>query len=205
MGGQLIRVLLAEDMRLMREALAALLSYEGDIDVVAEVGCNGEVVPVALRYDPDVAVIDVDSMQLRGLGLAAALRDRVPACETVFVTRLRNSDWIRRIWSAHGRGLVWKDGPYAHLVEGIRRVATGDAFVDPELALALVDPGEIQLTRREIEILRLAAEGTPVAEIAAQLFLSVRTVRNYLSNVIHKTGARNRIEAIRIARGAGWL
>lgn len=201
----MIRILLAEDMHMVRGALVALLSLETDIEVLAEVESGDAIVPTALKVRPDVAVIDIDLPGIDGLTAAAKLRDELPACRTLILTSLGRPGTLRRALSARVGGFILKDAPPDQLSEAIRKVAGGQRVVDPQLMLAAWDSEENPLTQRETEVLRLAADGAEVMEIAAQLFLSVGTVRNYLTTIVFKLNARNRVDAIRIARDAGWL
>ncbi|GGZ81883.1 DNA-binding response regulator [Streptomyces echinoruber] len=200
-----IRVLLAEDMHMVRGALVALLNLEDDIEVVAEVSDGDQIVPQALACTPDVAVIDIDLPGTDGLTAAAHLRKVLPECKAMILTSLGRPGTFRRAVSAGVRAFVLKDAPPQQLAQAIRRVQRGERVVDPELAMAAWDSGDNPLTDRETEVLRLAADGAEAAEIARQLFLSVGTVRNYLTSSVVKLGARNRLDAVRIAREAGWV
>lgn len=200
-----ISVLIAEDMHLIREAMVALLSAERDFTVVEGVGHGDQVVPSCLRHRPDIALIDIGLPGTDGLTAAAELRRRLPACRTVMLTGLATPVALRRAMEAGARGFVVKDAPAARLAECLRRVAGGEQVVDPELAVAALHAGRNPLTARELEVLKVAAEGEPVGEIAKRLFLSGGTVRNYLSRILAKIGARTRVEAVTIAREAGWI
>jgi two-component system response regulator DesR len=112
---------------------------------------------------------------------------------------------LRRAFEAGALGYVDKEGSPERLAEGIRRVARGERYVDVSLAVDLLRATEIPLTPRELGVLSIAGAGAGVGEIARALHLSPGTVRNYLASAIRKTGARNRVDAIRIARGAGWV
>jgi two-component system, NarL family, response regulator DesR len=112
---------------------------------------------------------------------------------------------LLRALQNHVRGFIVKDAPVETLADGIRRVARGERVLDPELVAAALETGSTPLTERETDVLRAAESGLPTDQIAAHLSLSPTTVRNYLSNAIGKIGARNRLDAIRIARDAGWL
>lgn len=201
----MIHVLLAEDMHMVRGALVALLNLEVDIKVIAEVESGDEIVPMSVRTRPDVAVIDIDLPGIDGLTAAAELHEQMPSCRTLILTSLGRPGNLRRALDAHVSGFILKDAPPAKLAQAIRSVRAGERVIDSHLALAAWDTGENPLTRREVEVLRLTANGAEAVEIAARLFLSVGTVRNYLTTILAKLNARNKVDAIRIARDAGWL
>jgi two-component system response regulator DesR len=201
----MIRVLIAEDMHMIRGALVALLTLEDDMEVVAELERGDQIVEAALRTRPDVAVVDIDMPGLDGLSAADQLHGKLPECRTLVLTGLSQPGHLLRALQAHVRGFIVKDAPADTLADGIRRVAVGERVIDPELVAAALETGTSPLTERETDVLRVADTGITTEEMAAELSLSPATVRNYLSNAISKTGARNRIDAIRIARNAGWL
>jgi len=200
-----IRVLIAEDMHMIRGALVALLRLERDIEVVAELDRGDTILETSLRTKPDVAVIDIDLPGLDGLSAAASLRERLPTCQTLVLTGLSQPGNLLRALKAHVKGFLLKDAPAPALANAIRSVAAGRRVLDPELVAVAVETGANPLTDRETDVLRAAVSGLSTEEIGARLNLSPTTVRNYLSNAIGKLGARNRLDAIRIAKGAGWL
>ncbi|KUM67379.1 response regulator transcription factor [Streptomyces sp. ISL-22] len=189
----------------MRGAVAALLSREEDIEVVAEADGNGEVLARAVSCRPDVVVIDVDSEEGEELAARSELRARLPECRMLLLMASTTPERLRRILGLHAAGVISMNAPADRLVHGVRKLVRGQRFIDPEFALVALDAGENPLTPRDVEILRLAADGTPTREIAERLSLSVATVRNHLSAITRKTGGRNRIDAIRIARESGWV
>ncbi|MCU1686661.1 MAG: DNA-binding response regulator [Amycolatopsis sp.] len=201
----MIKVMLAEDMHMVRGALVALLNLETDIQVVAEVANGNEILPTAQRHLPDVAVIDIDLPGMDGLTAAGEMHARLPACRTLILTSLGRPGTLRRALSAKVGGFILKDAPSRELADAIRGVAVGRRVIDSQLALAAWDTQDCPLTPREVEVLRLASDGTEVVEIAARLFLTAGTVRNYLTTVATKLNARNRVDAIRIAKDSGWL
>lgn len=201
----MIRILIAEDMHMIRGALVALLRLESDIEVVAELERGDAIVEAALRTRPDVAVVDIDLPGLDGLSAAAALHDQLPSCKTLVLTGLSQPGNLLRALKIHVRGFLLKDAPAPQLASAIRAVAAGRRVLDPELVAAAVETGATPLTERETDVLRAARLGGSTVEIAERLHLSPTTVRNYLSNAIGKLGARNRLDAIRIAEDAGWL
>jgi len=200
-----IRVLLAEDMHMVRGALVALLNLEADIEVVAEVAAGDEILPAAKSARPDVAVIDIDLPGKDGLSAAVEIHENLPGCHTLILTSLGRPGTIRRALDAKVSGFLLKDAPSEKLANAVRSVAVGRRYIDSELALAAWETDDCPLTAREIEILSLAAGGRNVADIAAELFLSPGTVRNYLAAVVTKLNAANRVHAIRIATEAEWL
>jgi two-component system, NarL family, response regulator DesR len=200
-----IRVLLAEDQAMIREALAALLSFEDDIEVVAKVGRGDEVTSAAKEAKPDVALLDIEMPGADGLTAAAALRRECPGIKVIILTTFGRPGYLRRAMESGASGFIVKDSPADKLVRTIRDVLAGQRVIDPDLAAAALAEGTSPLTPRERDVLMAATEGATIAEIAGKLYLSEGTVRNYLSACIQKTGARNRAEALRIARERGWL
>jgi two-component system response regulator DesR len=200
-----IRVLLAEDQDLVRGAMAALLSMEPDIQVVAEVNRGDEVVAAALRSRPDVALLDIEMPGSDGISAAAELRSRLPECRVLMLTTFGRPGYLRRAMSSGASGFMLKDAPAAELAVAIRRTVRGERVLDPQLAALALSEGDSPLSARETEVLAATVDGSTVADVARRLFLSEGTVRNHLSAAIQKLSAHNRIEAGRIAREKGWL
>jgi two-component system response regulator DesR len=200
-----IRILLADDQALVRGALAALLSLENDLSVVAEVSRGDEVVKAALAARPDVALLDVEMPGMDGIGATRELRRALPTCRVLVVTTFGRPGYVRRALDAGASGFVVKDTPATELADSIRRVHQGLRVVDPSLAIESLAAGSSPLTPRERDVLEEARSGGTVADIARALVLSEGTVRNHLSAAIGKTGARTRAEAVRIAESNGWL
>jgi two-component system, NarL family, response regulator DesR len=201
----MIRILVAEDMRILRDMLVSILNLESDIKVVAQVADGTGIVPAALAERPDLAVLDIDMPGLDGLTAAAELHDRMPACRVVILTVLGRPGQLRQALAAHVSGFLVKDAPSDQLIDVLRRVAVGERVIDPKLALATLEMAESPLSAREADVLRRFAAGAEPTEIAAELFLSYGTVRNYLASAVTKVGGRNRVDAVRIATQAGWL
>ncbi|WP_219462104.1 response regulator transcription factor [Nonomuraea rhizosphaerae] len=201
----MIRTLLAEDMHLVRGAIVALLAYEEDIEVVAEVDRGDRILATAAAVRPDVAVIDISMPGKDGLEAAGELHEKVPDCNVLILTGVGTPGLLKRALEAHVRGFMAKDAPPGRLADAIRRVADGERVIDSELAIAAMSPPDAPLTDRELDVMVAAAEGATVAEIAAALFLAEGTVRNYLYRSTAKLGARSRIDAIRICREEGWI
>ncbi|GGX44871.1 response regulator transcription factor [Streptomyces fructofermentans] len=201
----MIKILIAEDMVMLRRALAELLELEADFQVVAEVDHGDDIVPKALALQPDVAVLDIGLPGMDGITAAAALGAALPDCRILILTGLGNPSTLRRAMATGATGFLRKDADPAQLVGGIRAVVAGRRAVDPQLAVAALEDVTQPLAPRELEVLRLAAEGEGTAAIARRLFLAPGTVRNYLSSAVVKLGARNRMDAVRIAREGRWI
>jgi two-component system response regulator DesR len=201
----MIRVLLAEDQAMVRGALAALLTLEGDIEIIAEVGRGDEVLTVALATKPDVALLDIEMPGCDGLTAAAALHAQLPSCRVLILTTFGRPGYLRKAMESGVVGFLLKDAPSVQLATAIRRAVAGERVVDPTLAMAALSEGNNPLTERERDVLAAATSGASISEIAASLFLSEGTVRNYLSVAIQKLGAHNRVEAAHIAEEKGWL
>jgi two-component system, NarL family, response regulator DesR len=201
----MIRVLLAEDQAMVRGALAALLSREQDIEVVAEVARGDAVVEAARLAHPDVALLDIEMPGGDGLAAAQALRKALPTCRIVILTTFGRSGYLQRAMESGAVGFLLKDAPASELAVALRRVMNGERVVDPDLALSALSSGNNPLTSREREVLSASLFGASLAEIAARLYLSEGTIRNHLSTAMQKLGAQNRMEAARLAEQKGWL
>lgn len=200
----MIRVVIAEDQKMVLGALAALLEIDGDIEVVGRAQDGEEALAICRDKRPDVLLTDIEMPKMTGLELAAAVRrDAIPT-RVIILTTFARGGYLRRALESGASGYLLKDSPAEHLANAVRRVKTGGRVVDPELAAeAWSEPDP--LTDRERQVLRMAGDGQTSADIASSLHLSEGTVRNYLSEAISKLGAGNRVEAARIAREKGWL
>jgi two-component system response regulator DesR len=198
-----IRVLLADDEHLIRGAIAALLSYEEDLMVVAQAASGQEAIAMASAHRPDVAVLDLQMPGgPDGVAVATALPD---GCRALIVTSHGRPGHLKRALAAGVRGFVPKTVSAQQLAEIIRSVHAGRRYIDPELAADAISAGDSPLTVRETEVLELAADGAPIAEIALRAALTQGTVRNYLSSAAAKLSAENRHTAVRAARERGWI
>lgn len=200
-----IRVLLADDENLIREALAQMLDLEDDLEVVAQAASGPEAVAAAVHTGVDVAVLDLQMPDLDGIAVAERLARDLPACGTVIVTSHGRPGHLKRALAAGVRGFLPKTTSAATLARVVRTVHEGGRYVDPDLATEAIAAGDSPLTPREADVLELAADGAPVDEIAARASLSPGTVRNYLSSAVTKLGAANRHDACAVARRMGWI
>jgi two-component system, NarL family, response regulator DesR len=200
-----LKILLAEDVAMIRGALVALIQMEPDMTVVAAVERGDHIVPQALTHTPDVAIIDIDLPGVDGLTAAGQLHKELPGCHALILTNFSRKGNLRRALAAHASGYLLKDAPPEELARAIRHVVAGHRVIDPQLAVSAWESSENPLSTREQEVLRMASTGAQPTEIAALLHLSVGTVRNYLTSVVAKLNARNRLDAVRTAQEAGWL
>ncbi|MHA7132470.1 response regulator [Oerskovia turbata] len=201
----MIRILLADDENLIRDALATLLSLEDDLDVVVQAASGTEALAAARKHLPDVAVLDLQMPGLDGIEVARALGAEAPACGVVMVTSHGRPGYLKRALEAGVRAFLPKTVSSRVLADVVRQVHGGGRYVDPELAAEAIAAGTSPLTPREADVLELAAGGAPVEEIASRASLAPGTVRNYLSSAAAKLGATNRHEAVHLARRHGWI
>ncbi|OJF15153.1 response regulator transcription factor [Couchioplanes caeruleus] len=201
----MIRILLAEPMNLLRGALAATLSLEEDLDVVADLGRLDEVLPMARAVSPDVAVINTDLLADPDLRVVGRMNLELPHCGILLLACADAPARLSRTLDTGVRGFIDKQAGPRELAYGIRQAARGERVMDARLAVAVLAAPRNPLSPRERDVLVVAASGAPSQEIAAKLHLTAGTVRNYISAILRKTGARNRLEAVRIAEEAGWL
>ncbi len=200
-----VRIMIAEDQTMVRQALVALLELESDIEVVAEAADGDEALAMARKHSPEVAVLDIEMPGPSGIEVARQLIASGFRGRIVIVTTFDRPGYLRAAMSAGASGFLLKDAPAADLAAAIRKVAAGQRVVDPSLAAAALAEGDSPLTDRESEVLAASASHDAIADIAGRLHLSPGTVRNHLSAAIQKLGARNRAEAVEIAQQKGWL
>ncbi|WP_172254179.1 response regulator transcription factor [Saccharibacillus deserti] len=200
----MIRIIITEDQRLLRGAMASLLSLEDDIEVVGEAGDGEEALRLIEALKPDVCLMDIEMPKVSGLDAAERLKAAGSPCKVVILTTFARPGYFERGVKADIRGYLLKDEPIEKLAEAIRRVMQGHREVSPELVFGSMRE-ENPLTPREQEILRLAAGGSSAGEIAEQLHLSYGTVRNYISETLGKLAVKSRIEAVKLVEEKGWI
>lgn len=206
----MITVALADDQTLIRSALATMINLEPGLRVIAQAGTCFEAISQAREFQPDVMLLDVQmpaggAPVDDGIDAIVPILTVSPSTRVIVVTTFGRPGYLRRALEAGAVGFMVKDAPADQLVDGIRKAASGLRVVDPDLAVASLSVGPSPLSEREGLVLAAAAGGASTAKIAATVFLSEGTVRNYLSSAIGKLGARNRAEAIRTATENGWL
>ncbi|WP_297732510.1 response regulator transcription factor [uncultured Maricaulis sp.] len=200
----MIKVVIAEDQTLLRDALATLLGLESDIEIVGLAANGREAHDAIRRQDPDLVLTDIEMPDMTGLELADLLRREQSRTRVVIVTTFDRPGYLRRAMEAGVSGFILKDGPSADLAGAVRRVMAGERVVAPELAARAWDEAD-PLSDAERRLLRLAEAGLDSPAMAEATGLARGTVRNYLHSAIGKLGAANRIEAARRARQKGWL
>ncbi|MBT2411915.1 response regulator transcription factor [Streptomyces sp. ISL-12] len=206
----MVRVLVVHDEELLRSALVQLLRSDGALEVSSLSPRAG--VPDHQALPRDVCVVDGECLQgpqgSQGSQGSQGLREvpfRAECGERLVVLATpRRPGVLRRAFDAGALGLVDKNAPAERLITAVHTVAKGERFLDATLTVALLEGAEMPLTSRELSVLSLAAQGAPMAEIAACLHLSRGTIRNYMATAVRKVGARNRADAIRILQNAGW-
>ena len=200
-----IRVLLIEDLILLRSALAVALGHEDGLTVVNAVGSVDLTATTIVRADANVAVVDLDTRRTTASTALQLIAEHAPNCCVLALTRVTTGAAVRQALEKQVSGFLHRDCEIRQLVDAIRRLAAGERFIEPGIAVAALNAARSPLTVRELEVLRLAADGHAPADIAAALFLTTGTVRNYLSVIMRKLGARSRLEAISKAQDGHWL
>ena len=198
----MIKVVLAEDQNMLLGALGSLLDMEDDIEVVGKAANGEEALKLVEELNPDICLMDIEMPVMTGLEAAEHLMDH--DCKVIILTTFLRPGYFERAKKANVRGYLLKDSPSETLAQSIRQIMKGKRIYSPELievAFELDNP----LTKREQEIVQHLADGEPTKTIAEKLNLSNGTVRNYVSIVLDKLDAKNRIEAISKAIDKGWL
>ena len=200
----MIRVLVVRDAGYFGVPVRTLIESKPDMHYIGTLPIDGNLVERAAQLWPTVIVIDTELMVSQVLPFATDLHAAIPSCAMLVLCDPAKRGMLPPRRRAAGLNFLLKDASEALLADSVRRLAAGERVVSPMLQAASLNTDR-SLSTRELEVLGLAAEGESVKEIADRLYLSGGTVRNYLSAVISKTGARNRLDAIRIARKDGWL
>ena len=199
-----IDVLVFDDLHLSRSALTALLEQRDEITVAASVDSNLAALEFAELHRPDVAIISFEGRDNETIEIAEKIAS-LPHCRTLLLATACTRSVVRRAFTGDIAGMVRRSASPRRFFEAIHLVHQGERVFDPELTVAAVANGDCPLTTRQLAVLEHLSRGDNVVEIAGQLCLSEGTVRNYLSSMVTKLGARNRIDALRIARDAHWI
>ena len=204
----MIKVYLVEDQALVRDAVAALLSLDFNIEVIGQ-ACNGrdalnEISALSKDLHPDIILTDIEMPSMNGIELSEQIAAKYPVINMIIMTTFSRAGYIRRSLNAGVKGFILKEAPSEELINALKKVMQGQKVIDPELAINALDDAD-PLTDKDRKALKLASDGLKTSEIAKQLYISEGTTRNYLSDAIAKLNATNRIDAARIARQKGWL
>jgi len=201
----MITLYLAEDQSMLNSALTQLLDLEDDLHVLGSAGNGAKAWQDIQQLKPDVAVLDIEMPKLTGLDVADKIHGSQLATKIIILTTFAQKAYFERAIAAQVIGYLLKDSPSDDLIDVIRKVMTGQTVYAPELVTNMVTAESNPLTDRELAVLAEVASGLSSKQIAASLFLSEGTVRNYLSAIFSKLGVHNRIEAVQMAKKNKWL
>lgn len=198
----MIRVVIAEDQRMLLGALGSLLELEGDMEVVGMANNGEEAITLVKQKKPDICIMDIEMPLKSGLDVAEELKDN--PCKVIVLTTFARSGYFERARKAEVSGYLLKDSPSEDLANSIRTIMDGRRIYAPELVDMAYNTGS-PLTEREEQVINLIANGKNTKEIASQLFITTGTVRNYVSVILDKLDVTNRIEAISKFKEKGWF
>lgn len=201
----MIKILLVDDQTMVRQAMASLLDLETDFSVTAQASDAVAALDILKHTEVDIAILDIELGNMSGLELTKIIHKQYPQIKILIVTTFGRPGYLSRAMAAGASGFLVKDAPTEQLVSAIRTVHQGNNYIDKELAAQALSLGGNPLSKREIEVLKLASTGATNAQIAAHIFLAEGTVRNILSEAMAKIGGETRVEAARRAESLGWL
>jgi DNA-binding NarL/FixJ family response regulator len=211
-----IRVLLADDHVLVRQGIRQFLEDEGDVDVVAEANDGAEALSLVEQYQPDIAVLDIHMPEVTGIEATRRIKARFPQVRVLILTAYDDDPYVFALLQAGADGYVLKTASAEELVRAVHTVYEGQAALSPEIASKVVrqmasgKPGGAaeqveSLTERELDVLRLAAQGKTNRAIGSELDISHRTVQGHLASIYGKLGVNSRTEAVTEALRRGWI
>ncbi len=209
-----LRLLIAEDHALVREGTRNILNAEPDMQVVGEAADGEEAVSLAETLRPDVAILDIEMPKMDGIEAARRIRTGSPNTAVLALTAYDDDAYIVGVLDAGAAGYVLKNAPSPVLLEAVRAAAAGESVLSPAIQRRVVgilarrrgrEAPQLQLSERELEVLRLAAQGLANKEIATSLGLSPRTVQSHLRHILNKLSVASRVEAVVLAIRSGWI
>ncbi|KAF0494656.1 response regulator transcription factor [Pediococcus acidilactici] len=196
----MITLFLAEDQSMLNSALSQLLDLEDNLKVVGTASDGQTAWEMIQKQSPDVAILDIEMPRLTGLAVAQRIHEEKLPTRVVILTTFARQTYFEQAVQAQVAAYLLKDSPSEELIGTINQVMTGKTIYDPALVQSVLSAEQSPLTKRETEVLKVAASGMPTKEIAQQLFLSEGTIRNYLSAIFSKLGVRNRLEAVELVQ-----
>jgi two-component system, NarL family, response regulator LiaR len=212
-----IRIVIADDHAVVREGTRTLLEREEDMEVVGEAADGEEAIKIIERNKPDVAILDISMPKLSGIEVTKQVKSRLPSTAILILTAYENDEYVFALLEAGAAGYLLKDVPGAEIVEAVRSVYSGESVLHPSIARKVIqraivssaksheETSEIELSEREIEVLKLAAKGLRNKDIADNLCISIRTVQGHINSIFHKLSVGSRTEAIFQSVKRGWL
>lgn len=212
-----IKIVIADDHAVVRQGTRSLLERENDMEVVGEAGDGEEAVKIIERLKPDVAILDISMPKLNGVEVTRQIKPKQPMTAILILTAYDDDEYIFALLEAGAAGYLLKDVDSREVVEAVRAVHTGESVLHPVIARKVVsrfrpsssdagrEKAEVELSEREMEVLKLAAKGMNNNDIADALFINVRTVQGHLSSIFNKLSVGSRTEAIFHAVKKGWI
>jgi two-component system, NarL family, response regulator LiaR len=203
-----IRIIIADDHTIVREGTRLILEREDDIEVVGEASDGEEAVKQILEFKPDVAILDISMPKLSGIEVTKQIKTKLPSIAILILTAYDNDEYVFALLEAGAAGYLLKDVPGREIVEAVRSVYSGESVLHPSIARKVIQRAiigtsknvetktAIDLSEREIEVLKLAARGFTNKDIAENLCISIRTVQGHINGIFHKLGVGSRTEAI---------
>lgn len=199
-----MKLLVAEDQSMLRDALCQLLELQSDVETVHQASNGQEAMTLLQSHKIDVAILDVEMPKRTGLDVLEWVKEKQPTVKVVIVTTFKRPGYFERAIKADVDAYVLKERSIADLMKTIHTVLGGKKEYSPEL-MEVMMTSKNPLSNQEILVLQAAARGLSSKEIAQKLYLSNGTVRNYMSSILTKLAAENRLEAVRIAQENGWI
>lgn len=199
----MIKVLIAEDQGILSSALSMILNLEDDIEVVGTAKDGVEAATMISQFQPDLLLTDIEMPNKTGLELADELKES--SVKVIILTTFARDGYFEKAVNAKVAAYLLKDTPSEELINHIRSAMIGKTYYEPALITGYMNNQKNPLSQKEQEILLLIAEGDTSKEISGKIYLSDGTIRNYISEIISKLEAKNRIEAVTIAKDNGWL
>lgn len=199
----MIRIVIAEDQRMLLGALGSILDLESDMEVVGKASNGEEAMNLVNQLKPDICITDIEMPVKTGLDVAEEIKDQGHQCKVIILTTFARPGYFERARKAEVGGYLLKDSPSEELANSIRVIMDGRRIYAPEL-VDMAFEEENPLTERECQVLKLIADGKTTKEIASQLYLTNGTVRNYISVILDKLDVSNRVEAIVRFKEKGW-